>query len=110
MSKVYVVSETGKHNISPALEYGHIEIVLPPSQSQVIFSSGPTVARVKRALEEFSDEDYLLFIGDPTAIAIMATVAASKNHGRFKGRKGDKQERRYIPIQIDLFNRGDADD
>jgi folate-dependent tRNA-U54 methylase TrmFO/GidA len=110
MSKVYVVSETGKHNISPALEYGHIEIVLPPSQSQVIFSSGPTVARVKRALEEFGDEDYLLFIGDPTAIAIMATVAASKNHGRFKCLKWDKQERRYIPIQIDLFNRGDADD
>jgi hypothetical protein len=69
MSKVYVVSETGKHNIAPALEYGEIEIVLPPSQSQVIFSSGPTVSRVKRS-----------------------------------------QERRYIPIQIDLFNRGEGDD
>jgi hypothetical protein len=51
-----------------------------------------------------------LFIGDPTAIAIMATVAASKNHGRFKCLKWDKQERRYIPIQIDLFNRGEGDD
>jgi folate-dependent tRNA-U54 methylase TrmFO/GidA len=109
-NKVYVVSETGKHNIAPALEYGEIEVVLPPSQSQVIFSSGPTVARVKRTLEDFSDDDYLLFIGDPTAIAIMATVAASKNHGRFKCLKWDKQERRYIPIQIDLFNRGESDD
>ena len=110
MPKVFVVAETGKHNIAPALEYGEIEVVLPPSQSQVIFSSGPTVARVKRTLEDFSDDDYLLFIGDPTAIAIMATVAASKNHGRFKCLKWDKQERRYIPIQIDLFNRGESDD
>jgi hypothetical protein len=110
MPKVFVVSETGKHNIAPALDYGEIQIVLPPSQSQVIFSSGPTVARIKRMMEAFSDDDYLLFIGDPTAIAIMATVAASKNHGRFKCLKWDKQERRYIPIQIDLFNRGESDD
>ena len=109
-NKVYVVSETGKHNIAPALEYGEIEVVLPPSQSQIIFSSGPTVARIKRTLEDFSDDDYLLFIGAPTAIAIMETVAASKNHGRFKCLKWEKQERRYIPIQIDLFNRGESDD
>ena len=110
MPKVFVVSETGKHNIAPALDYGEIQIVLPPSQSQVIFSSGPTVARIKRMMEDFSDDDYLLFIGDPTAIAILATVAASKNHGRYKCLKWDKQERRYIPIQIDLFNRGESDD
>jgi len=110
MPKVFVVSETGQHNIAPALDYGEIQIVLPPNQSQVIFSSGPTVARIKREMEDFSDDDYLLFIGDPTAIAILATVAASKNHGRFKCLKWDKQERRYIPIQIDLFNRGEGDD
>jgi len=110
MPNVFVVSETGKHNIAPALEYGEIVIVLPPSQAQVVFSSGPTVQRVKRALEDFDDNDYLLFIGDPTAIAIMATVAASKNGGRYKCLKWDKQERRYIPIQIDLFQRGDKND
>jgi len=109
--KVYAVSETTRHNIAPALDYGDIEIVLPPSQAQVIFSSAPTVARVKRALENFTDEDYLLFIGDPTAIAILATVAAAKNRGRFKCLKWDKQEHRYLPIQIDIFpNRGGDDD
>lgn len=110
MATVFVVSETNKHNISPALQYGEIKVVLPPSQSQVIFSSGPTVSRIKRSLEGFTDDDYLLFIGDPTAIAILAAVAASKNHGRFKCLKWDKQERRYIPIQIDLFNKGDLND
>jgi len=101
--KVYAVSESPKHNIAPALDYGEIEVVLPPSQAQVIFSSAPTVARIKRVLTDFSDDDYLLFIGDPTAIAIMATVAAAKNSGRYKCLKWDKQERRYLPIQIDIF-------
>lgn len=110
MAHVFVVSESPKHNIAPALDYGEIVVVLPPNLSQVIFSSGPTVQRMKRILEKFGDDDYLLFIGDPTAIAIMASVAAAKNSGRYKALKWDKQERRYLPIQIDLFNRGGDDD
>jgi hypothetical protein len=111
VAKVFVVSETQKHNIIPAADFGEIEIVLPPNQAQVIFSSGPTVQRVKRALEDFCDDDYLLFIGDPTAISILAAVAAAKNSGRYKALKWDKQERRYLPIQIDLFpHRRDNDD
>jgi hypothetical protein len=72
VAKVFVVSETQKHNIIPAGDFGDIEIVLPPNQAQVIFSSGPTVQRVKRALEDFCDDDYLLFIGDPTAISTVS--------------------------------------
>lgn len=107
MSKVYVVCETGKHNILPAADFGEINVVLPPSQSQVYFSSGPTVARMKRALAQFCDDDYLLFLGDPTAIAIMSAVAAGNNKGRFKALKWDKQETRYIPIQVDLHGRNE---
>ena len=43
MAHVFVVSESPKHNIAPALDYGEIVVVLPPNLSQVIFSSGPTV-------------------------------------------------------------------
>lgn len=107
MARVFVVSETGKHNIAPAREFGDIVVILPPSQAQVAFSSGPTVARMTRALREFSDEDYLLFIGDPTAISILAAIAASRNHGRYKCLKWDKQEAVYIPIQVDLFGRNE---
>lgn len=102
MPKVYVVSETGQHNITSALDFGEIEIVLP-GNAQVAFSVAPTVARIQRKLANFTDEDYLLFIGDPTAIGIISAVAASKNHGRYKCLKWDKIERRYIPIQVDLF-------
>lgn len=102
MPKVFVVTETGQHNITSAMDFGEIEVILPP-RAQVAFSVVPTVMRVTRVLEKFSDEDYLLFIGDPTAIGIVSAVAAAKNNGRFKCLKWDKFERRYIPIQVDLY-------
>lgn len=102
MPKVYAVTETGQHNISSALDFGEIEVSLP-NNAQISFSVAPTVMRVQRRLEKFTDDDYLLFIGDPTAISIVSAVAASRNHGRYKCLKWDKLERRYIPIQVDLF-------
>ena len=109
MPKVYVVSETTQHNIASALDYGQIETILPPN-AQIAFSVVPTVRRIQRKLEKFTDEDYLLLIGDPSAIGIACAVAASKNDGRFKCLKWDKRERRYIPLEVDLFKKGDLDD
>lgn len=102
MPKVYAVSETNQHNISSALQYGDIETILPPN-AQVAFSVAPTVRRIQRKLELFTDDDYLLFIGDPTAIGIVSAIAAAKNGGRYKCLKWDKFERKYIPIQVDLY-------
>ena len=102
MAKVYAVTETGQHNISTALDFGQVEIILPDNV-QIAFSVAPTVARVQRKLEKFTDDDYLLFIGDPTAIGIVSAVAASKNNGRYKCLKWDRRDRRYMPIQVDLF-------
>ena len=110
MPRIFVVSETGQHNITSALNYGEIEVILPPN-SQVSFSSVPTVRRIKRKLATFTDADYLLFIGDPTAIAVVSAVASEVNHGRFKCLKWGKQERRYIPIQVDLHpKKGEHDE
>ena len=101
MPKVFVDSETSQHNIASAMDFGDIETILPPN-AQVAFSVAPTVKRAYRVLDKFCDDDYLLFIGDPTAMAIVSAVAAEKNNGRFKCLKWDKFERRYIPIQVDL--------
>ena len=108
MPTVYVVSETTQHNISSALSFGEVKTLLPP-MAQVAFSPAPTVRRISRGLEKFNDDDYLLFIGDPTAIGIACAVAAARNNGRFKCLKWDKHEKRYIPIAIDIFQNGEFD-
>lgn len=108
--KVYVVTETGNHNITPAMEYGDIEVILPPN-AQITFSPVPTVNRIRRALSKFNDNDYLLFIGDPVSISVISAMAAARNHGRYKCLKWDKLDRRYIPIQIDLYpKKGESDE
>lgn len=110
MPRIFVVSETGQHNITSAMNFGELDVILPPN-AQVAFSAVPTVRRIQRKLASFTDEDYLLFIGDPTAIAIVSAVAAEVNNGRFKCLKWDKQERRYIPIQVDLHpKKGEYDE
>lgn len=109
MSIVYVVSETQQHNIASAQDYGRIETILPPN-AQIAFSVMPTIRRIQRKLDKFTDNDYLLLIGDPSAIGICCAVAASKNNGRFKCLKWDKRERRYIPLEVDLYKKGELDE
>ncbi len=109
MSKVFVTSETQQHNVTPALQFGEIITILPPN-SQVLFSVVPTVSRIKRKLDKFTDEDYLVLIGDPAVIGIVCSVAAAKNNGRFKVLKWDRREKLYVPIQIDIFQKGESNE
>ena len=55
MSVVYCVQET-YNDISQALNYGTVEVLLPPG-AQIAFSPAPTVRRIQRKLSKFTDED-----------------------------------------------------
>lgn len=101
MGKVYVVQESPGKNILGAADFGTPEILLS-SDRQVIFSPGPVVFELRNRLQRFSDDDYILPIGDPAAIAITCMVAAENNLGRVKLLKWDRQESRYYPLQVDL--------
>ena len=107
--KVFVVQEVSGRNILSAEKYGELELLLP-NNSQIVLSSGPTVRRLNQKLKNFSDDDYLLLMGDPSAIGIACAIASSNNRGRFKCLKWDKREFRYYPVQINLYEKGQIDD
>ena len=71
---VYVVQEVKNRNILSAEKYGDLELLLPEG-SQIVLSAGPTVKRLTHKLRNFNDEDYLLLIGDPSAIGIACAIA-----------------------------------
>lgn len=109
MNKVYAVCEPTRMvagvekkamDLAPAAEYGQVEILMPHSQSML--APVPTVRVLKEKLETFSDDDYILPVGDPALISTVAIVAAHKNNGRVKFLKWDKRLQRYLVIQIDL--------
>lgn len=100
---VYVVQEVVGRNILPAQKYGKIEVLLP--QGQVAFLPGPAIYKLNQKLKNFNDNDYLLLIGDPVAIALCAMVAARYNTGKVKFLKWDRQENEYIVIESNIYRR-----
>lgn len=98
---VFVVQETPGKNILPAARFGELKVLLPPGQIQV--DAMPAVRRLSKLLSDFCDEDHLLCIGDPVAIAIAAAIAAANNNGRLKLLKWDRQEGQYYSVEADTF-------
>lgn len=96
---VYVVQEQYGKNILPAEKFGQLEILLP--NAQVSFSSGPAVFILRKKLQKFCDDDYLLLIGDPILIGLASIVAAGFNNGKVRFLKWDRQEKKYFTVSVD---------
>ena len=101
---VYVVQEiTGtqsgnpKINIMGASEYGKFKFLLPEF-SQIIFSPGPLIFKLRKSLKDFKKEDYLLLTGDPAIIGVACSIVSDMTGGNYKLLKWDRQERKYYPI------------
>jgi hypothetical protein len=101
MPKVYAIQESPGKNLTGALDYGEVQILFPGDQ-QLAFSPGPIVKELSFKLAKFTDEDFILLIGDPAIIGIACAVITEQCGGRFKLLKWDRQEARYYPIQVDL--------
>jgi hypothetical protein len=97
------------HDISPAMRFGDIKILLP-SNFQIAFSTAPAVRMMRRKLATFGKEDFLLLTGDPAAIGLACAVVAYLNDGKYSVLKWDRREKLYIPIQIDVTEKGERND
>ena len=102
MSKVYLIQETGKWNISPALDFGEIKVLLPP-QFNLVFDTEYMVKHLQEKLEGITKKDYLLLSGDPALIGIATAIAADYLDGEINLLKWDRQEKFYIPIHCSLY-------
>ncbi len=113
---VYVIQEIvgtregkPKINILGANEYGTFKFLLP-ELSQMIFSPGPLIFKLRKGLKDYTEEDYLLLTGDPAIIGVAVAIVSDITNGKFNLLKWDKQERKYYPIHINLFEKGDLDE
>ena len=113
---VYVIQEIAgtkegrpKINILGAAEYGTFKFLLP-ELSQMIFSPGPLIFKLRKSLKDYTTEDFLLLTGDPAIIGVACSIVSDLTSGKFNLLKWDKQERKYYPIHINLFEKGDLDE
>ena len=113
---VYVVQEIAgtregrpKFNIMGAAEYGKLKFLLD-ERSQMIFSPGPLIFKLKNLVKDFKPTDYLLLTGDPAIIGVVCSLVSEQTNGRYNLLKWDRQEKRYYPIEIDLYGTGAKND
>ena len=113
---VYVIQEIAgtkdgkpKINILGAAEYGTFKFLLP-ELSQMIFSPGPLIFKLRKGLQDYATEDFLLLTGDPAIIGVACSIVSDITNGKFNLLKWDKQERKYYPIHINLFEKGEIDE
>jgi hypothetical protein len=113
---VYVIQEipgtkagTPKINIMSASKYGRFKFLLPEF-SQIIFSPGPLIFKLRAALKNYNKKDYLLLTGDPAIIGVACSIVSQLTNGKYNLLKWDKQERQYYPITINLNEKGEIDE
>ena len=100
---------TPKINIIGAQKYGNFKFLLPEF-SQMIFSPGPLIYKLRHGLKHFKKEDHLLLTGDPALIGVACSIVSDITNGKYNLLKWDKQERKYYPIEINLYEKGEIDD
>ena len=113
---VYVIQEipgtkegNPRINIMVASKYGEFKFLLP-ELSQIIFSPGPLIYKLRSLLKNFREEDYLLLTGDPAIIGVACSIVSDMTNGKYNLLKWDKQERKYYPIKINLYEKGEINE
>ena len=118
-SRVFVIQEIAgtqagnpKINIMGASVYsssGKFHFLLPEF-SQIIFSPGPLIYKLRKGLKDFKKKDFLLLTGDPAIIGVACSIVSDITGGKYNLLKWDKQERKYYPIEINLYEKGEIDE
>ena len=114
VSTVYVIQEIAgtragnpKINIMGASQYGQFKFLLPEF-SQIIFSPGPLVYKLRQGLKNFRKKDYLLLTGDPAIIGVACSIVSDITNGKYNLLKWDRQETRYYPLSFNLYDKGEV--
>jgi|TARA_B100001142_G_scaffold233780_1_gene232110 hypothetical protein len=110
-SIVYVIQDVPgskigapKINIIGATQFGQLKVLLPEN-SQIILSPNYVITTLRKMLKDYTSKDYLLLTGDPAIIGVACSIVSDTTNGKFNLLKWDKQERRYYPVEIDLYKK-----
>ena len=109
MNKVFVPNEPIRYvngepqtvfDLTPASKYGELEVLSTGSNQSL--SPSPLVKHFRHKLKDFDDDDYIIAIGDPSAIAICCALAARMNRGKFRLLKWNRTTDSYITVPVDI--------
>lgn len=87
-------------DLGPAERFGDIVVMLPPEANRMHI--GPIVAAMKERMENFTEEDYLVAVGDPSLIAAASVIATRRCNGFLRLLKWDRITSNYNAVEMKL--------
>jgi hypothetical protein len=108
MSKVFIPQIVEKYSesnnrmstlfdFSDAERFGTLTAILEPSDNPLFLAL--LTPKIREALKGFTDEDFLVAVGDPAIIAICAGLIL-RNHKKIKMLKWDRRLKMYISLEV----------
>lgn len=90
-------------NFNRARKYGEPVVICPTGPTAL--NTAPAVWQLKDALRDFSDNDYLICVGNPTLMCFAAVIACGNNRGRAKFLMWDRELGDYILVNFNLYQK-----
>lgn len=90
-----------KFDLNPALEFGNLHYLLSPTAKP--FEPAPIIRELHEKLSTYSDDDYLLLIGNPMVMSWAVAVAAEYNEGYVTTLQWSGRDNRYLPVSAQLY-------
>lgn len=87
-------------DMKPAERFGELVVCLPPDAYRI--APAPMVQAMKEQMADFTEDDYIVAIGNPTLIAAAACIAVRKTGGRLKILTWDRMTSDYTATELKL--------
>lgn len=87
-------------NLDPAKAFGDLVVMLPPNANRLHIN--PLVVALREQMKDFSAEDHVIAVGDPSLIAAAACIAAKKTGGLLRVLKWDRQSSSYLSVEANV--------
>jgi len=87
-------------DISAARKFGDVIELLPPEASRLHVA--PLISVIREKMKNYTSDDYIVALGDPSIIAIVACFAYANAGSTLRILKWDRQTGDYIPVEARL--------
>lgn len=91
-----------KFDLSTAKQYGELEYLLSPKAQP--FNPGPVIEELHDKLQNFTQEDYLLLVGNPCLIGFAVAIAVEYASGSVNLLQWSGTKQEYIPVKAQVFD------
>ena len=109
MPKVFVPQQPSRYdtgtqlwvptiNLEPASKHGEIIVLLPPEANRL--HTAPLVEVLKERMTGYTQEDFIVAVGDPTLMVAATCIAARMTRGLVRMLKWDRRTGDYVAVEI----------